>query len=176
MGWTDDKFSAPVTLRGEDPGVTDSVLYFRKLDPEIATEFGDLMLTSSIYEWESSLGDALITSSYNLGSDGYSIRFQPSLPVEFSSVDNLNLTIGSNSGPIPTLLNAAIWNYQTGAWQPLALDTYGNVEVPEPEQCVGMDGEIFMNIQGDPNAYFDITSIDFTLRVQPRARSSNSKT
>jgi hypothetical protein len=167
MGWTDDKFSAPVTLQGEDPGVTDSVLYFRKLDPEIATEFGDLMLTSSIYEWESSLGDALITSSYNLGSDGYSIRFQPSLPVEFSSVDNLNLTIGSNSGPIPTLLNAAIWNYQTGAWQPLALDTYGNVEVPEPEQCVGMDGEIFMNIQGDPNAYFDITSIDFTLRVQP---------
>lgn len=167
MGWMDDKFPAPVTLQGENPGVSDTMLYFHKLDPTLATELGDLMLTSSIYEWESTLGDALLTSSYNLGSDGYSIRFQPSLPVEFSRVKSLYLTIGSSSGPIPALLNAAIWNHRTGAWQPLTLDTYGSVEVLEPEPYVGMGGEIFLNIQGDPNAYFDITSIDFTLRVQP---------
>jgi hypothetical protein len=34
-------------------------------------------------------------------------------------------------------------------------------------QYIGMDGEISVNIKGDPNGYFDVTFIDFTMMVQP---------
>ena len=122
------------------------------------------MLTSSIYSWNSSLGDAITTTSYNLSNGGYNVRFQPSLPVHFSKVDSFTLAIGSNTAP--NKIHVSLWNTQTKKWTPVILD-FNNTSIPDAWQYVGMDGEILMNITGDPNDYFEITSIDFTLMVQP---------
>jgi hypothetical protein len=165
MAWVDGEVSVPATLQGEEASVTDTLFFVEKLTPTLDTKRGKLMLTSGIYEWESSLGDTLTTGSYNLTSDGYNINFRPSLPVHFSEVDSLNFIIGSNN--TPQQIKSSLWNFQTENWQPLLLDSYGGVDVPEAWQYVGMDGELLLNIQGDPSSYFDVTSVNFTMMVQP---------
>jgi hypothetical protein len=123
------------------------------------------MLNSSVYGWESSLGNTLTTSSYNLPSGGYSVRFRPSLPLKFSKVDSLRLNLGTSNAP--QQVHPSIWNYQTNTWQFLTLDSFGGVDIPNAWQYVGMDGEILLSLQGDPSSYFDVTAIDFTMMVQP---------
>jgi hypothetical protein len=165
MAWMDDEISVPVTLQGEEPSVTDTLFHIQKLTPAVDMKSGELMLTSSVYGWESSLGETLIASSYNLSSSGYSVSFRPSLPLHFREVDSLSVTIGTNN--TPQMVSASIWNFQTGTWQLLDLGAFGSASIPDAPQYVGMDGEILLNIQGDTNNYFDITSVDFTMMVQP---------
>jgi len=164
MGWVDNGIPIPASLQDQKINSTDTLLYFEKLTPTVKTESGELMLTSSIYSWESSLGDTITTTNYNLSSGGYNIRFQPSLPIHFSKVDSLTLTIGSNTAP--GKVQTSLWNFETKKWTPFALNSYGTA-IPEASQYVGMDGEILMSITGNQNDYFEITSIDFVLMVQP---------
>jgi hypothetical protein len=164
MGWVDNEISTPAELQGQATNVTDTLLYFQKLTPSLKTEPGTLKLTSSIYAWDSSLGDSITTSSYNLSNGGYNISFQPSLPVHFSKVDSFRFAIGSNTAPDKILFS--LWNTQTKTWTPISLESY-NTDIPDAWQYVGMDGEISMNIESDPNDYVEITSLDFILMVQP---------
>jgi hypothetical protein len=165
MAWVDGKIKAPASLPGEEPNVTDTMLNVQKLTPEVNAKTGRLMLASSLYHWESSLGDSMETSLYSVPSDGYSLRFRPNTPTHFSEVDSLQFSFGTNN--TPQQIHPSIWNFQTEAWQPFNLDAYGMADIPEAQQCIGMDGEILLNIQGDPNSYFDITFVDFTMMVQP---------
>ncbi len=167
MAWTDNGIPVPVTLQGEEPNVTDTLFHIEKLTPKVEVETGKIKLTSSVYSWESSLGNTVLTSSYNLPSNGYNIDFRPTLgvPIHFSEVDSLTFTIGTSNAP--QQIRPSIWNFKTETWQSLALGSFGSVTVPEAGQYVGMDGEMLINIQGDPNSYFDVTSVDFVLRVQP---------
>jgi hypothetical protein len=165
MAWVDNEIPAPAGLQGKDFNATDTLLYFEKLTPSLKTKTGSLMLTSSVYSWESSLGDSLTTSYYGIPSDGYNVRFQPSLPVHFSKVDSLSLIIGAST--TPDKVQVSLWNTQNKTWAPVTLDFYNTVTIPEASQYIGMDGEILMNIAGNPNDYFEITAIDFILMVQP---------
>jgi len=165
MAWLDDEISVPVSLQGEEPSVTDTLFHIQRLTPAADVNSGKLMLTSSVYGWESSLGETLTASSYNLSSSGYNVSFRPSLPFHFREVDSLSVTIGTNN--TPQMVSASIWNFQTETWQLLDLGAFDSASVPEAWQYVGMDGEILLNIQGDTNNYFDITSVDFTMMVQP---------
>ncbi len=167
MAWTDNKIPVPVTLQDEDPTVTDTLFHVEKLTPAVEVESGKLKLTSSVYGWDSSLGDTLLAGSYNLPGTGYNIDFRPTLrvPIHFSEVDSLTFTIGTNN--TPQLVRPSLWDFQTETWRAFALDSFGSFNVPEARQYIGMDGEILLNIQGDPNNYFDITSVDFILMVQP---------
>jgi hypothetical protein len=164
MGWVDNEIPVPATLHGQNINATDTLLYFEKLTPTLTTESGALMLTSSIYSWDSSLGDTITTSNSNLSNGGYQIRFQPSLPIHFSKVDSLKFAIVTNT--TPDKVHTSLWNFETQKWMPITLYP-SDTAIPEAWQYVGMDGEILMNITGDPNDYFEITSIDFTLMVQP---------
>jgi len=164
MAWVDNEIPAPVGLQDQNFNATDTMLYFEKLSPALKTESGALMLTSSIYAWDSSLADTLTAAYYNLPSGGYRINFQPSLPVHFSKVDSLTLTLGTNT--TPDKIKASLWNNQTKAWTPITLG-YNSTSIPEAWQYVGMDGEILLNINGDPNDYIEITALDFVLMVQP---------
>jgi len=164
MAWVDNEVPTPVTLQDEEPNVTDTLFQIEKLTPALDTKLGKLMLTSSVYGWESSLGDTLLTSSYNLTNSGYNVKFRPSLPIHFSEVDSLSFNIGTTN---TQQVHPSIWNFQTETWQALFLDSYGGVSIPNAWQYVGMDGELLLNIQGDPNGYFDVISIDFTMMVLP---------
>jgi hypothetical protein len=164
MGWVDEKVTVPAGLQDQEFNAIDTLLYFEKLTPALKTESGSLMLTSSIYSWESSLGDTITTYYYNLSEGGYNIRFQPSLPVHFGTVDSLTLTIGAN--PAPDKVQMSLWNFEAKTWTPITLN-FGDTNIPEAWQYIGMDGEILMNINGDPNDYIEITSVDFVLMVQP---------
>jgi hypothetical protein len=164
MGWVDNGIPAPVGLQNQKINATDTLLYFEKLTPALEVKSGALMLTSSIYAWESSLADSITTTNTSLSSEGYNILFQPSLPIRFSKVDSLTFTIGTNTAP--DKIHISLWNPQTKKWNPVVLNAYG-IDIPEAQQYVGMDGEILMNIRGNQNDYFDITSLDFVLMVQP---------
>lgn len=165
MAWIDDEIPVPITLQSKETKQTDTLFYIEKLTPTLEIQSEKIMLTSGVYGWESSLGDTLITNSNNLQSGGYNIRFQPSLPIHFSRVDGLTFNIGTNN--MPQQVHPNLWNFQTKIWQPFALNSYGGFSLPNASQYVGMDGEILLNIQGDTNSYFDVTSIDFSLMVQP---------
>lgn len=163
MGWVDE-ISTPAGLQGQSFESIDTMLYFEKLTPILKTEGGRLALTSSIYAWESSLGDSITTSYYNLSDSGYTLRFQPSLPVHFSKVDSLTLNIESNAAP--DKIQVLLWNFETNTWTLIPLKFY-STNVAEAWQYVGMDGEIRLNINGDPNDYVEITAVDFTVTVNP---------
>jgi hypothetical protein len=165
MGWVDNGIPAPVGLQGKAINATDTLLYFDKLTPALQTESGELMLTSSIYSWESSLGDTITTSNYSLSNGGYNIHFQPSLPVHFSKVDSLKLTISTNAQP--GKIQTSLWNFEKKTWTIIPMISYDTI-ISEAHQYVGMDGEIQMNLSSrNQNDYFDITAIDFVLMVQP---------
>lgn len=166
MAWVEDKVPTPVSLKDKEAGTTDTLLYFRELTPSLESGQGTITLTSGVYQWESSRGNVLLTNSSDIGSDGYSLRFQPGVPVKFGRVVSLSLSIATNAS-VPYAPSISLWDYQARLWQPFTPNAYGAVEVTNPEQYVGMDGEIMLNLQGDPNIYFDITSIDFTLKVHP---------
>jgi hypothetical protein len=164
MAWVDNEVPVPASLQDKALNATDTLLYIEKLIPTLETRPGKLMLTSSIYSWESSLGESITTAYYNISNDGYNIRFQPSLPVHFRKVDSLTLSIGTNT--TPDKLHVSLWNVQTETWTPITLDPF-STDIPEASQYIGMDGEILMNIKGNQNDYFEITSVDFILMVQP---------
>lgn len=164
MAWLNDEIPAPVGLQDQGFNSTDTMLYFEKLTPAVQTESGTLMLTSSIYSWESSIGDSVTTSYLGFPSEGYVIHFQSSLPLHFNKVDSLALNIGANV--TPDKIQVSLWNTQTKTWNSITLDPY-NTTIPEAWQYVGMDGEILMKINGDSNDYIEITAVDFVLMVQP---------
>jgi hypothetical protein len=165
MAWLDKGVNTPVTLQDSKFNATDTLFYVEKLSPIVKVKPGKLTLTASIYGWQSSLGNTLTTSSYNLPNTGYNIDFRPGLPIQFSRVDSLRFNIGTSNAP--QQVHPSLWNFRTETWEKLTLDPLGKVDIREPEQYIGMDGEILLNIQGDPNSYFDITSVDFTMTVQP---------
>ena len=163
MGWV-DKTPALAGLQDQAFESIDTILYFKMLTPALKTEAGPLMLTSSIYGWESSLGDAITAQSYQLSEDGYTVRFQPSMPIHFSEVDSLTLHIESNV--TPDKIQASLWNVENNSWMLIPL-TMGNTDVPNARQYVGADGEIRLKLTGNQNDYIEITSVNFTLMVQP---------
>jgi hypothetical protein len=79
-------------------------------------------------------------------------------------VDSFRLAIGSNTAP--DKIQLSIWDTQAKAWTLITLDPY-DTNIPEASKYVGMDGEILMKINADPNDYVEITSLDFILMVQP---------
>jgi hypothetical protein len=164
MGWLDD-IPASIRLQDQSSKAIDTMLYFKKLNPVVKTEGEKLMLTSSLYGWDSSLGDTIITSYYNIPNNGYIVRYQPSLPISFRKVDSLTLDIQTNATSDKVKLS--LWNYQTETWDAIQLASYYTSDVVDAWQYVGTDGEIQMNINADPNDYVDITGINFTLMVQP---------
>jgi hypothetical protein len=163
MGWVDE-IPAPAGLQGQDFKSIDTMLYFEQLTPTVKSETGSLMLISSIYGWESSLGDAITAQTYQLSEDGYTVRFQPGVPVHFSEVDSLTLHIESNI--TPDKIQASLWNVENNSWTLIPL-TIDNTEVPDARQYVGTDGEIRLKLDGNQNDYIEITSVNFTLMVQP---------
>ncbi|MBI5953952.1 MAG: hypothetical protein HY865_20040 [Chloroflexi bacterium] len=165
MAWVEDEIPVPVVLQDTGSNATDTLFHIEKLVPAVELKPGKMKLTSSVYGWESSLGNTVLTGSYDVPSGGYNIDFRPIATIRYSEVESLTFNIGTSNAP--QQVHPSIWNFQTETWQALTLDSFGVVNIPEAWQCIGMDGEILLNIQGDPNSYFDISSVDFTMMVQP---------
>ena len=77
-----------------------------------------------------------------------------------------SLTLNIESTVAPDKIQASLWNFESNTWTLIPL-TFYSTDVTEAWQYVGMDGEIRLNINGDPNDYVEITAVNFTLMVQP---------
>jgi hypothetical protein len=163
MGWVDG-IPTPASLQDETIDAIDTTLYFEMLTPAVKTEAGPLMLTSSIYAWESSLGDAISAQSYQIAEDGYTIHFRPALPVHFSEVDSLALDI--ESSVMPYKIQASLWNVKENTWTLIPMTT-NKTDITDAWQYVGADGEIMLKLSGDQNDAIEIKSVNFELMVQP---------
>jgi hypothetical protein len=162
MGWVEDA-PASVSLQDQKSDSMDTMLYFQKLTPDVAALPQSFILTSSMYNWESSI-EAINT--YQVPSGGYEIRFQPDLPLNFNKVNSFMLDIQSNT--TPDKVQVSLWNFETKTWTPVTLVwTTTIITVPDPDQHVGADGEIRIQLNANQNDYVEIRSVNFTLGVKP---------
>ncbi|MDD2922996.1 MAG: hypothetical protein PHQ36_11995, partial [Anaerolineales bacterium] len=160
MGWVDD-IPAPVTLQDWDSDAVDTMLYFHKFAPGMATSSGTFALSSSMYDWESSIG-ALATQ---IPSGGYEVRFQPSQPINFSAVESL--TLGIQSGA-PGKEIVWLWNFEMNAWDLISLQAFAApTDIPQAARYVGADGELRIKLDASQNDYVQVGSVDFSLTVKP---------
>ncbi|HMU92956.1 MAG TPA: hypothetical protein PKE43_08110 [Anaerolineales bacterium] len=164
MGWVNDEIATPTGLQSQPQEEIDTMLFFERLTPSIKTEAGSLMLTSSIFSWDSSLGDTITTPYYNMSNNGYTLRYQPNQTIRFSKVNAFELNIESTTTPDKVIVS--LWNFETQTWDLIPM-TFYTIDIPNPQQYIGMDGEVRLNLKGDPNDYVEITAINFTMMVQP---------
>ncbi|HNF34511.1 MAG TPA: hypothetical protein PLZ03_06905 [Anaerolineales bacterium] len=164
MGWVNDEIATPTGLQSQPQEEIDTMLFFERLTPSIKTEAGSLMLTSSIFSWDSSLGDTITTPYYNMSNNGYTLRYQPNQTIRFSKVNTFELNIESTTTPDKVIVS--LWNFETQTWDLIPM-TFYTIDIPNPQQYIGMDGEVRLNLKGDPNDYVEITAINFTMTVQP---------
>lgn len=162
MGWLDE-IPAPIGLQDQSIKPIDTTLYFEKLAPSVSMQAKKIVLTSSLYHWESSLaGNAL--SSYSIPQGGYVVRYQPSIPVHLSAVDSLEFTLQTSAAP--NKIEVSLWNFESKTWDIISL-SFNLTSVPNAPKYVGTNGEIRFKISGSSNDYIDVQGINFTLRAQP---------
>jgi len=161
MGWLDD-VSAPVDLQDQNSETVDTMLYFQKIAPYVVSNLQYFTLNSSLYDWESSIGEI---ATNRIPSDGYDIRFQLGEPVDFSEVVSLDVNVINNGAPGKA--QAALWNFEEKTWDEVSLSWSTSTNVSSPARYVGANGEIRMRLTADQNDYVQIYSVNFSLGVMP---------
>lgn len=168
MGWL-DKPMIPVSVRGEPFETIDTTLYIAKLSPSIRYQSSAWKLTPGLFAWESSYYGASPYFISDIPSGGYILRFRPAVPMQFSSIQQLNLNIntGSNSNLTPDKVAASLWDLNTSQWVKIDDLQWGSNVIAEPTHYVGPGGEIQLKINVLTNDYVEISPSDFTLVVNP---------
>jgi hypothetical protein len=159
IGWVDD-IPTPVGLREQASDTVDTTLYFKKLEPSFVMPSSSFILTSGMYHWRSSTG--YLFTSY-LPEEGYVLRFQPGIPVHIGKVNSLNFDVQATS--TLNLIKFSLWDFESETWTSMPLLSYTNI--PDAARYVGIDGEIRVMLAGDQNNYIQISSMRFTLAVEP---------
>jgi len=102
-------------------------------------------------------------STYQIPTDGYEIRFQPSQVVKFSVVESFTLEVMSTAVDKAQI---ELWNFETQKWDfiPLNLNT---AHITDAAPYIGAGGEVRMQINANQNDYVDIQAVIFTMKVKP---------
>jgi len=156
----------PVNARNTDFNVVDTSLFIHMLTPTFQFEGDSWNLNSALFAWESSQPDATpYSSSRGLVNQGYMFRFRPAIPLQFSTVEVLNITLEGDSMPGNTLLQ--VWNYEANRWSQVEFAGWGQINIPQPERFVGPGGEVRINLLADPNSWNEIYESSIRLVVAP---------
>ncbi len=156
--WVDD-IHAPVQIRNKTSTATDTTLYIQKLEPLLETDARALVLSLNLYEWQSSSG-AIVT--YQIPAEGYELRLQPAVPVDFTSVTSFELNIQTTAAYDKSVIS--LWDVQTNSWRPLDSQP-APILVADPARFIFPDGSFRIRLDANPNDYVGVTSINFNLQV-----------
>lgn len=165
MGWVETPL-LPADIRKENPKTVDTALVIHMLTPVFRFEGNSWRLNSALFAWEASEPEATpYSSSYGLINQGYVLRFRPAIPLQFTKVKSLSLTLEVSSTPNQVTL--LLWNYDEEAWQQIQVTQWGKLTIPEPEQYVGPGGEVKISLQSDPNDWSETYESSVELVVEP---------
>jgi hypothetical protein len=163
MGWIDE-IEIPIGLKDQRFEMIDTMLYIASLSPTIRIEPGEVRLPTSLFIWESSEPNASPYYAREVSAGGYTLRFQPAIPVSFRTVKSINLYLTSNAAITDLVVSG--WDYERKAWVHIPLS--GNsTNIPEPERYVGPDGEISFKITSNRSDWTEITTSRISVAVEP---------
>ena len=162
-GWVDQPM-LPVGLYDDKFETIDTMLYIHMLTPSIKVEPGTVKLPISLFTWVSSNSEVSAFQANSVPQGGYTLRFRPAIPIQFDSINSLNVTLTSN--PSTSSLITSAWDYENESWVTILNNNY-TVNIEEPERFVGPDGEIGLKIVNTKNDWVEITGLEITLTVTP---------
>lgn len=165
MGWVETPL-LPASVRNINTKNVDTALVIQMLTPAFQFEGDSWRLNPALFAWESSQPEATpYSSSYGLINQGYALRFRPAVPLQFSKVVALTVTLEGSSRPDKVTLN--LWDYENGRWSQVEFADWEQIRIPEPGRFVGPGGEVRLNLQGDPNDWGEVYESSIELVVRP---------
>jgi hypothetical protein len=166
MGWVDESL-LPIGLQDRQFEAIDTTFYIMMLSPSLNIETGTLNLPPNIFIWEASVENVspYFTESSYFPAGGYTIRFLPAVPINFSEVKLLTLHMESSADPKD--VQVYLWDFEKEGWVKLENLSWGDRNIPEPWLYVGLAGEIRLKIDGDQNSWMEMRPSNFTLVVEP---------
>lgn len=152
-------------------------LYLFHLSPQIRWEGDEGLLPPALFTWEA------LTTPYSgspatpydawLDPEGFALRFRLALPIEYSAVKSLILTLergsnmGSASGSSPSRVGVSLWDFESQGWDDLGELAWGNHDLPNPERYVGPGGQVLVRLAAVGTfGQVQIGRADFTLVVE----------
>jgi hypothetical protein len=163
MGWV-DQIELPVGLQDQNFKVIDTMLYVDRLSPTIKIEPGAVELPTSLFMWEASDSNTSPYYTASLPMGGYTLRFQPAIPIAFRTVKSMDLHLADN-GSLQNLY-ASAWDYELQKWVRIPL-TGEHTNVPEASRYVGPDGEVKLRVVSNQGNMAQVTASNITLVVEP---------
>ncbi|MBI3243859.1 MAG: hypothetical protein HYZ49_16370 [Chloroflexi bacterium] len=169
VGWSD---VSPVqaSLVGDSFNVEDKTIYLIRLDPQVVVSDGIITVPPGLMTWE------LIDPGQNGGgapydsylSQGYfSLRFRPSIVLDYNSVSSLTLHFTSYGATGQAPLLVSLWDQQEGVWVELKNLNWGDTVIKSPARFVGGDGRIDARLESPSfSTSVSVEALDFTLEVQ----------
>ena len=164
MGWIEEPL-ASIGLQDKKFDAIDTTLYILKLSPENKVENGQLLLTPSMFIWESSVAGNSPYSNNGIPAGGYTLDFKPAVPIRFSAVKSLTLNISSTA--MPGDVYVFLWDFERGDWDQIGSFIWGENDIPDPSRYVSPAGGIRLRIDGNQNQWIQLSASNFTLVVEP---------
>ena len=178
-GWV-NAMPISITLAERPARYIDTSLYIFSLTPTIDTSGSLYTLSPGVFTYNASDDSAAFTSSPYLftifGSEIYDRRFKLAYPIVYSSVQRLEIHLGSSQAipyptspamPYPTYLKVSLWDEMLEQWVLQDIGAWGTYSVPDPSRYVNSSGEIFLRLQNTSNDALYIETADISLQVLP---------
>jgi hypothetical protein len=167
-GWTVQSPLA-ASLAGES-ATRDTTLYLFAIDPKVTIDPGRIALPPSLFNWTvlepGSYGGA---SPYNsaVPPEGFSLRFQPAIPLPYKAVTGLNLRLRGFGASGKSGINVSLWDFTTGRWALFPDLDWGDTPVASPGRFVAPGGEVDLRLDSSSQiSPVQIENVDFILEVE----------
>jgi len=165
FGWMETPL-LPASVADVSARAIDTSLVIQMLTPDFQFEGDSWLINDALLAWETSQPDATpYSSGYGLVNQGYALRFRPAIPLQFSSVESLTITLKGGSRPDKVTLE--FWDYEINRWSQVEFADWGRISVIEPERFVGPGGEVRLKLGADPNDWSEVYESSIDLVVKP---------
>jgi hypothetical protein len=164
IGWLENEDQPSATVAGYRSKISDSTLYIHQATPAVTLPSGDFKLTTALFEWQANSQDAspYYINSYN--TDDFTLRFGPAIPITFGSVKQLILELDSYSQSSTT--QVMLWNFTLEDWTTFDNVSWGNYDVPNPQNYVSPTGLVIMRVRAaQGHGYVEMKRSAITLLV-----------
>jgi hypothetical protein len=164
VGWLEDEDQPSATVAGYRSKISDSTLYIHQAVPAVTLPSGDFKLTTALFEWRANSQDVspYYVNSYN--TDDFTLWFRPAISLTFGSVKQLLLELDSYSQSPTT--QVMLWDFMLQDWTILDNVTWGNYDVPNPQNYVSPTGHVILRIRdAQGQGYLEMKRSAITLVV-----------
>ncbi len=149
----------------------ETTLYLITFNPELDLQGSTLKLSPGLFTWmmldSTTGGSATPYDMYINPNTSYTLQFNLSRPISYTSVSDLSLRVRSSGATGPTLLLAfSLWDYIEEDWVEIPAMRWGVNPIVDPARFVAPGGVIRLKIENTSSNYFTIDMSDFTLSVQ----------